>query len=127
VLGAAVVDDILGLIILAVVTAIAHAGNVTVASVGLLAAKAAVFQVAAMVLGLRFAPTLIRWISGLRSRGTLIVYSVVFAATLAAIADLIGLATIIGAFAAGLVLATTERREHIEDRIKPVADLLVPA
>jgi Kef-type K+ transport system membrane component KefB len=37
-----------------------------------------------------------------------------------------GLATIIGAFAAGLVLATTERRAHIEERIKPVADLLVP-
>jgi Kef-type K+ transport system membrane component KefB len=42
------------------------------------------------------------------------------------VADAIGLATIIGAFAAGLVLATTERRAHIEERIKPVADLLVP-
>jgi Kef-type K+ transport system membrane component KefB len=62
----------------------------------------------------------------MKARGTLIVYSVVFAVTLAAVADLMGLATIIGAFAAGLVLATTERREHIDERIKPVADLLVP-
>jgi Kef-type K+ transport system membrane component KefB len=62
----------------------------------------------------------------MRARGTLIVASVVFAVALAAVADLIGLATIIGAFAAGLVLATTERREHITDRLKPVADLLVP-
>jgi Kef-type K+ transport system membrane component KefB len=42
----------------------------------------------------------------MKARGTLIVYSVVFAVALAAIADLIGLATIIGAFAAGLILAT---------------------
>ena len=59
-------------------------------------------------------------------RGTLIVYSVVFAVALAVVADVVGLAAIIGAFAAGLVLATTERRHHIEERIKPVADLLVP-
>ncbi len=40
----------------------------------------------------------------------LIVYSLVFAVALAVLADMIGLATIIGAFAAGLVLGTTERR-----------------
>jgi Kef-type K+ transport system membrane component KefB len=126
VLGAAVVDDILGLIILAVVTGVAQTGSVSLGAVGLLAAKAVVFLVAAILVGVRLAPTLVRWVGRLRARGTLIVYSVVFAVALAAVADLIGLATIIGAFAAGLVLATTERREHIEERIKPVADLLVP-
>lgn len=126
VLGAAVVDDILGLIILAVVTGVAQTGSVSFGAVGLLAAKAIAFLVAAVLVGVRLAPTLVRWVGRLRARGTLIVYSVVFAVALAAVADLIGLATIIGAFAAGLVLATTERREHIEERIKPVADLLVP-
>jgi Na+:H+ antiporter len=126
VLGAAVVDDILGLIILAVVTGIAQTGSVSIASVGLLSGKAVVFLVVAIVVGVRLAPRLLRWVGLMRSRGTLIVYSVVFAVALAAVADLIGLATIIGAFAAGLVLATTERRAHIEERIKPVADLLVP-
>jgi Kef-type K+ transport system membrane component KefB len=126
VLGAAVVDDILGLIILAVVTGIAQTGGVSLWSVTMLSAKAVVFLLVAILIGIRLAPTLIGWIGHLKARGTLIVYSVVFAVALAAIADLIGLATIIGAFAAGLVLATTERREHIEERIKPVADLLVP-
>jgi len=126
VLGAAVVDDILGLIILAVVTGIAQTGGVSAGSVALLSGKAVIFLVVAILVGIRLAPTLIRWIGRLKARGTLIVYSVVFAVGLAAVADLIGLATIIGAFAAGLVLATTERREHIEERIKPVADLLVP-
>ena len=126
VLGAAVVDDILGLIILAVVTGVAQTGGVSAGSVAMLSAKAGVFLVVAIVVGIRLAPTLVRWIGRLKARGTLIVYSVVFAVALAALADLIGLATIIGAFAAGLVLATTERREHIEERLKPVADLLVP-
>ena len=126
VLGAAVVDDILGLIILAVVTGAAQTGGVSAGSIALLTAKALVFLAVALVLGRRLASTLIGWIGRLQARGTLIVYSLVFAMALAALADRIGLATIIGAFAAGLVLATTERRAHIEERVKPVADLLVP-
>lgn len=126
VLGAAVVDDVLGLIILAVVTGIAQTGTVSAASVALLSVKAVVFLVVAMVIGVRLAPVIMRGISAMEARGTLIVASVIFAFALAAAADLTGLATIIGAFAAGLVLATTERRAHIEARIKPVADLLVP-
>ncbi|MFI5373872.1 MAG: cation:proton antiporter [Candidatus Rokuibacteriota bacterium] len=126
VLGAAIVDDILGLIILAVVTGVAQTGSVSLATVGQLSGKAIVFLVVAIVVGIRLAPTLVRWVGQLQARGTLIVYSVVFAVGLAAAADLMGLATIIGAFAAGLILATTERRAHIEERVKPIADLLVP-
>ena len=126
VLGAAVVDDVLGLIILAVVTGVAQTGGVSMGAIGLLSGKAFGFLLVAIVVGIRLAPALVRWIGRLQARGTLIVYSVVFAVALAAVADLMGLATIIGAFAAGLILATTERRAHIEERIKPVADLLVP-
>ncbi len=126
VLGAAVVDDVLGLIILAVVTGVAQTGSVSLVTVGLLSGKAVAFLVVAILVGIRLAPVLVRWIGRMQARGTLIVYSVVFAVALAALADLMGLATIIGAFAAGLILATTERRVHIEERIKPVADLLVP-
>ena len=126
VLGAAVLDDVLGLIILAVVTGIAQTGTVSTATIGWLGTKAVLFLAVALIVGVRLAPLLVRGINRLKARGTLIVYAVVFAVGLAALADLIGLATIIGAFAAGLVLAKTERREHIEQRIKPVADLLVP-
>ncbi len=126
VLGAAVVDDILGLIILAVVTGIAQTGAVSAGEIALLSGKAIVFLVVALLLGLRLAPILVGWLGRMRARGTLVVYALVFALALAAAADLIGLATIIGAFAAGLILASTERREPIEARIKPVADLLVP-
>lgn len=126
VLGAAIVDDILGLIILAVVTGIGQLGAVSPSEIGVLLAKAVAFLVVAIVAGIRLAPLLVGWMGTRQVRGSLIVFSVVFAVALAAAADVIGLATIIGAFAAGLVLATTERRVHIEERIKPVADLLVP-
>jgi len=126
VLGAAVVDDVLGLIILAVVTGVAQTGRVSPAAVGMLSLQAAVFLLAAILLGIRLAPALARVVAQMQARGALIVSAVVFAVLLAALADMTGLATVIGAFAAGLVLATTEQRLHIEDRIKPVADLLVP-
>lgn len=126
VLGAAVVDDVLGLIILAVVTGIVETGGLAWTDVALLTGKAVVFLLAAIALGVRFAPTLVRWVGRLKARGTLIVYAVVFAVVLSALADAIGLATIIGAFAAGLVLSRTERRQHVEERVRPVADLLVP-
>ena len=126
VLGAAVLDDILGLVILAVVTRLVQTGAVSPATAGLILVKALVFLLIAIALGIRFAPTLLTWVGQMRARGSLIVYAVLFCVLLAAIAERIGLATIVGAFAAGLILARTERRAHIVEQIKPVADLFVP-
>ncbi len=126
VLGAAVLDDILGLVILAVVTGIAQTGAVSFGAVVAILAKAAAFLVLAIALGIRFTPTLVGWVGKMRVRGSLIVAALVFCVLLAALAERIGLATIIGAFAAGLILAKTERRAHIEETLGPVSDVLVP-
>jgi len=126
VLGAAVVDDILGLLTLAVVTGIASTGHVSLGGIAWLALKSVVFLVVAVLIALRRAPILIGLIARLQVRGALVVSSLVFALAAAAVAEWIGLAAIIGAFAAGLILSRTEVHAHIEDRIKPVADLLVP-
>jgi Kef-type K+ transport system membrane component KefB len=126
VLGAAVVDDVLGLLILSIVTGLVHSGGVAVADVAVLAVSAGAFLVVAIALGIRFAPFLVRLVGRLRARGSLIVSALIFAVGLAVIADALGLATIIGAFAAGLVLAKTEERTHIVDRNRPVADIFVP-
>ena len=126
VLGAAIIDDIIGLIILAVVSGMAASGGISLAQVGILSFKAVIFLVAAVFLGVRLSPWLVDRASRMRGRGTLIVTAVVFAVALAATAALMGLATIIGAFAAGVVLTRTERRVHIEERLRPVADLFVP-
>jgi Kef-type K+ transport system membrane component KefB len=126
VLGAAVLDDILGLVILAVVTGLTRTGTFSVAAAGFILLKALLFLVIAVGLGIRLSPRLVRLVSRMRARGSLIVAAVLFCALLAAVSESIGLATIIGAFAAGLILAKTERRAHIEEQIKPVADLFVP-
>ena len=126
VLGAAVVDDILGLITLAVVTGIATTGHVSPGGVAFLVVKSVVFLAVAVFIALRRAPWLVGLIGRLRARGALVVSSLAFALALAAASEWIGLATIIGAFAAGLILSRTEPHAQIEERIKPVADLLVP-
>ncbi len=126
VLGAAVVDDVLGLALLAVVSGLAATGTLSMAGAGLILAKAITFLVLAIGLGIRYSPVLLAWVGQMRVRGSLIVYAIVFCVLLAAAAERSGLAAIIGAFAAGLILAKTERRAHIEEQIKPVADLFVP-
>jgi Kef-type K+ transport system membrane component KefB len=84
------------------------------------------FVTAAITIGVRLAPLFVRWVDRMQARGSLIVWAVLFCTILAVLAERSGLAAIVGAFAAGLVLAKTERGAHIEDRIRPVADLFVP-
>lgn len=105
VLGAAVIDDVLGLIILAVVSAIATAGLVTAGAVGLIVLKAVGFLVGAVLLGQFLAPRLGRFFSQVHTgAGMKLTLALVFALVFASLAGVIGLAPIVGAFAAGLVL-----------------------
>ena len=126
ILGAAVIDDILGLIILALVSGLAQTGQFSVPVLLWTLLTSVVFLALALVLGVRLAPWLFRWIIRMRVRGVLIVYAVAFCLMLATISERLGLATIIGAFAAGLVLAKTDERAHIQELLHPTADLFVP-
>lgn len=105
VIGAAVIDDVLGLIILAVVSAMAVGGDVSVASVGWILVKSVGFLLGSIIIGQFSAP----WISKAFSKistgtGTKFTMAIAFSLLFSAIAKLIGLEPIIGAFAAGLVL-----------------------
>ncbi len=126
ILGAAVIDDILGLVILSVVTGLVQTGAFSAAAAGWILVKAFAFLLVAIGLGIRYSPTLLTWVGQMKARGSLIVYAVLFCVLLAAIAERLGLATIVGAFTAGLILARTEQSAHIEQQINPVADLFVP-
>jgi len=126
VLGAAVADDVLGLVILSVVAGLARTGHVSLWSMVTLLLGAVLFLTAAITIGVRLAPFFVRWADRMQARGSLVVWAVLFCTVLAVLAERSGLAAMIGAFAAGLVLAKTERGVHIEDRIRPVADLFVP-
>ncbi len=126
ILGAAVVDDIIGLIILAVVRDLGLAGEVSVAKVIWITALAVGFFVVAIVVGTVFAPRLVRVVDKMRTSGTLIVASVAFAFLWALGAELAGSATIVGAFAAGLALGRTHKFEVIAKDLKPLAYIFTP-
>lgn len=105
VLGAAVIDDVIGLIILAVVSAIATTGAVSALAITLITAKALGFLIGAIVLGIVIAPWMGRVFSLIHTGvGMKFTLAIAFGLILAACARLIGLAPIVGAFAAGLVL-----------------------
>jgi Kef-type K+ transport system membrane component KefB len=105
VLGAAVIDDVLGLIILAVVSAIATVGVISGSAVAIIAAKAVFFLAAAIIVGRLAAPRLGSLFSHAQAGlGMKLTLAISFCLLIAAFAEMIGLAPIVGAFAAGLVL-----------------------
>ncbi len=105
VLGAAVIDDILGLLILAVVSAIATTGSVSPADIGLISVKAIGFLVVAVALGRILAPYIGKFFSKMHTgAGMKMGVALAFALVFAWLASLVGLAPIVGAFAAGLLL-----------------------
>lgn len=105
VLGAAVIDDVMGLIILAVVSAIVTLGAVSFGVVSWIVAKAVLFLVGSILVGKICAPYISKFFSQINTGvGTKITLAIVFALFYSAVAGLIGLAPIVGAFAAGLIL-----------------------
>jgi len=115
VLGAAVIDDVIGLIILAIVSAIVTAGTVDIWDVLIISAKAVAFLAAALVMGRFAAPQFSRAFSRIQT-GTGMKVAVLVATCLsfAWAAHAIGLAPIVGAFAAGLILDEVQFRGFVE-------------
>jgi len=126
VLGAAILDDVLALVILGIVTQFAHTGSVTVGFASLAAGKALLFLALAIALGRVFAKPLVGLVDRMTVRGALVTASLAGALLLAIIAQSIGSAAIIGAFAAGVVLAGTHRTRTIEEELKPIASVFTP-
>jgi Kef-type K+ transport system membrane component KefB len=130
ILGAAVVDDVLGLVVLAVVagiiTAAASGTLLSAASIGLIVLKALAFLAGALVLGGLLSPRLFRTALALRSRGLVQTLSLSFCFVTAYLAQKAGLAPIVGAFAAGLVLEEVHFGEHVKRGEEPLHHSLVP-
>lgn len=126
IIGAAVLDDILGIIVLAVVASLAKEGTVAVNQVLILIASATVFLIGAIVLGRLLMPAFVGLVDRLQTRGQLLVSSIVLVAFLSYLGAAVQLEAILGSFAAGLILAETNKREELEAQVLPLADLLVP-
>ena len=126
ILGAAVIDDIAGVALLAVMTKVAELGTVSLTDVALVTASSVGFVVVTLLLGKHLVMALKKLVGFLQSRGILLVSFMTFAFLLSYLAQSVGSAALIGAFAAGLLLEETELRHSLETQLKPVADIFTP-
>jgi Kef-type K+ transport system membrane component KefB len=128
VLGAAVIDDVLGLVILAVVSSLVQAGTVSLGQVTMIILEAVAFLGGSIAIGRAVAPALLRWLSRLDSSQTML-FSVVLVAGLflAWLAHAIGLAPIIGAFAAGLLFEPVFLKHFETPKVVQEIQPLLPA
>jgi Kef-type K+ transport system membrane component KefB len=126
ILGAAVIDDVLGIIVLAVVASLAKDGAVDVSKVVYLIISASGFLLGAIALGNFFNKSFVAIADKLKTRGELVIPAFIFAFLMAYLAAAIQLEAILGAFAAGLVLEETDKRKELQKQVIPIADMLVP-
>jgi Kef-type K+ transport system membrane component KefB len=126
ILGAAVIDDIIGLVILSVVSGIAAGEAMSITGIATTFAVAVGILVAVVMLGNILMPRLADRVARMRARGVVVALSLAFALAMAAFAAKLGSALIIGAFAAGLVLKGTRHSHTVEEQVKPVAAVLAP-
>jgi Kef-type K+ transport system membrane component KefB len=126
IVGAAIIDDVLGIIVLAVVASLAKTGEIDVSNVIYLIVSATVFLIGSILLGGFFNKGFVAIVAMLKTRGSIILTAFIFAFFMAFLGNAIHLEAILGAFAAGLVLDETDARNELDELIKPVADLLVP-
>lgn len=137
ILGAAVIDDVLGLVILAVVGGIITAADtgrqLSSGQVLWILGKSVLFLFGALALGVKLSPRLFGLASRLRGRGVLLATALIFCFALSYLASAVGLAPIIGAYAAGLILEEVHVRDfarrgeqQLEQLVQPIATFLVP-
>jgi Kef-type K+ transport system membrane component KefB len=137
ILGAAVIDDVLGLVVLAVVSGVVVAadtgGALSYGAIATILGKAIAFLAGSLALGVYLSPKIFRLAATLRSGGVLLAAGLSSCFLLAWLANAIGLAPIVGAFAAGLILETlhsaffVERGERaLPELVHPISGFLVP-
>ncbi|BAP17275.1 cation:proton antiporter [cyanobacterium endosymbiont of Epithemia turgida] len=126
IIGAAVLDDILGIIILAVVGSLVKTGEIQVVNLIYLIISAAAFLIGAILIGRLFSSLYVKLVNEMKTRGQLLLISLSFAFVLSYIAQAIQLEAILGSFTAGLILAETEKRKELEEQIVAVSDIFVP-
>jgi Kef-type K+ transport system membrane component KefB/predicted amino acid-binding ACT domain protein len=127
VLGAAVADDVMGLVVLTVVVRLVTQGSVSVPSVLGIVGIAIGFLVVSSLVGLRAAAPLFGLVErASRSAGTLVALALAFTLGFAELADLAKLAPIVGAFVAGIALTRSRQRDRIRRELTPVGHLFVP-
>jgi Kef-type K+ transport system membrane component KefB len=125
ILGAAVIDDIIGMILLAVVSGLGE-GVLSWVRIAVVAIQAIAFTLFLAFVGSRVINRYARWIERLRTRHAPLVGSILICLGLSALSSAIGMAAIIGAFMAGMVLAEFGEDYHLVERVEAIYAFLVP-
>lgn len=126
ILGAAIIDDVIGLVILAVVAGLTQGQEVTALGVAQKAGIAFGFLAATLLVGKLVVPPLVRLVSRADLPGTPTILAIMLAFGLAWLASVAGSAMIIGAFAAGLLLQGTPHAHEIEKGVAQLGHFFVP-
>ncbi|MNO38597.1 High-affinity Na(+)/H(+) antiporter NhaS3 [compost metagenome] len=125
ILGAAVVDDILVVILLAVL--MSFFGTGAEVSIGLLIGKKVLFFAVALVAGWFVVPRVMKWMAPLKVTEAVIAAALMICFAFAYFAEIMGMAGIIGAFAAGIAISQTSFKHTVESKIEPIAySIFVP-
>jgi Kef-type K+ transport system membrane component KefB len=144
ILAAAVIDDILGIIVLAMVIGVIGAATgvqqlnfidnawneivpkTNTTDILWMVLKAAAFWGLVLYIGLKYSDKISNLLSRFETKGALMVIALVIGFIISYLAAYIGLALIIGAYAAGLALSASTHKEHLIDEITPIFNFIVP-
>ncbi|MBM3935280.1 MAG: cation:proton antiporter [SAR202 cluster bacterium] len=126
ILGAAVLDDVIGILVLTVVVGISATGNISVTSVGWVAFKAFGFWLGLTGIGILLSKHISNLLGKFRSGGAQVSLALALGLLAAGMAETAGLAMIIGAFSIGLALSGTELAHKIDEPLRGIGALLVP-
>lgn len=126
ILAAAVIDDVLGIIVLAIVISLGASGDVSLGNIAIIGAKAMGFWLGLMAVGILLSKWISRFLSSFRSAGSALALALAIAFLSAALAEGFGLAMIIGAYTIGLALSNTEIAEDLKEPMEAVFHAFVP-
>lgn len=119
ILGAAVVDDVLVVILLAFVMSLFGAGGDV--DIAMMIGKKLLFFISAGIVGWKVVPWVMRWLAPLRVSEAVISAALIICFAFSYYADLLGIAGIIGAFAAGIAISQTPHKHEVEEKLEPIA------
>lgn len=126
IIGAAVVDDVLGIVALAIVGGLASAGSFSPAEAAIIGFKAFGFWIGLTVLILLLARYIEKWLLGIKYAGATVGLGLALAFICSGAAEGFGLAFIIGAYSVGLGLSRVEVAHRLMDEMRSISDFLVP-
>lgn len=130
ILAGAVIDDVFGIVLLAVamgvIAASDHAGRVDWLHIGQIAVKAVGIWLVATALGLRFARRISGLLKSFRDQSVIAMLALSLALIVAALFEEARLAMIIGAYVTGMSLARTDISHVIRERLQPIHAFIVP-